>query len=90
MLGTEIEVPTLNGKASLKIPECTQPETIFRLKGKGIPHLQGFGSGDQYVRIKIKMPPKLNHKEKSMIQELATMRGENTLSSDSMEFIRRR
>ena len=59
ILGDEIEVPTLDGKADLKIPKGTQPGTIFRMKGKGITHLNSHGSGDELVHITVEIPEKL-------------------------------
>ena len=59
-LGDEIEVPTLEGHAKLKIPPGTQPGTVFRMKGKGIPFLHGYGKGDEMVEVNVKVPVKLN------------------------------
>jgi len=71
ILGTEINVPTLDGDASLKIPAGTQPSTLFRLKGKGIPHLQGFGKGDQFVKVKVQLPKSLSKQERKLVEELS-------------------
>lgn len=69
-LGGEIEVPTLEGKdAKLKIPSGTQPETVFRMKSKGIPNLRGFGVGAQNVIIHVKIPTKLSKKQKELLEE---------------------
>jgi len=68
-LGGEIKIPTLQGKADLKIPHGTQSETVFRLRGKGIPHLRGFGSGDQLVKVTIEVPEKLSKKQKELLKE---------------------
>ena len=68
-LGDEIEVPILLGKAKMKIPTATQSHTVFRLKGKGIPHLQGYGSGDQKVRVIVDIPKSLSRKQKEQIKE---------------------
>lgn len=70
-LGDEIEVPTLTGKARLKIPSGTQNETIFRFRGKGLPRLRGFGHGDELVRISIAIPRKLTSKQKTLMMQLA-------------------
>lgn len=75
-LGDELEVPTLDGKIKLKIPEGTQPGTQFRLKGKGIPHLRGYGRGDQHVKVNVVVPKKLNEKQKKILQEFAEISGE--------------
>jgi molecular chaperone DnaJ len=68
-LGDEIEVPTLNGKAKLKIPKGTQTHTSFRLKGEGIPDVHGRGKGDEYVRVIVKTPTKLTDKQKQLLLE---------------------
>lgn len=68
-LGTEIDVPVLGGKAKLKIPPGTQPGTIFRMKGKGITHLNGYGKGDQYVTVDVEVPEKLTKKQKELLKE---------------------
>lgn len=75
-LGTEIEVPTLEGPVQLKIPEGTQTGTSFRLKGKGVPRLRGFGRGDQYVKVAVVVPKNLNQKEKDLLRQWAQLRGE--------------
>jgi len=73
LLGTEIEVPTLEGSANLKIPSGTQPNTVFRVKGKGVKHLKGFGHGDQFVTVKVHIPKHLSGKEKQLVQELGDL-----------------
>ncbi|MGV8172524.1 MAG: molecular chaperone DnaJ [Candidatus Woesearchaeota archaeon] len=69
ILGDEVEVPTLNGKAMLKIPKGTQPETTFRMKNKGIQHLNHPGSGDQLVKVRIEIPEKLTRRQEELIKE---------------------
>ena len=81
-LGTEMEVPTLDGKAKIKIPEGTQPGTSFRLRGKGIPHLRGYGHGDQHVRITVTVPRKLSAKQKELLREYAHLSGEEVIDQD--------
>ncbi len=71
ILGTEVEVPTLEGKAVLKVPAGTQTNTILRLKGKGISHLRGFGNGDQHVKVLAKFPTAVSGKEKELLQDYA-------------------
>jgi len=66
-LGATIEVPTILGKAELKVPQGTQPETLLRMKGKGLPNLRHYGTGDQYVKITIDVPTKLNKKQKELL-----------------------
>ena len=72
-LGTEIEVPTLNGKALLKIPAGTQPGAMFRLKGKGVKNLQGYGHGDLHVRIDVEVPTQLTAVQRAKLQEFADL-----------------
>jgi len=69
-LGDVIEVPTLKGDAELKIPAGTQSHTVFRMRGKGVKHLHGSGSGDQLVRVILKTPTKLTKHQKEIIKEL--------------------
>lgn len=68
-LGDEIEVPTLEGPVSFKIPEGTQPGAVFRLKGKGIPHLRGYGRGDQIIKVNVVIPTKLTDKQKELLRK---------------------
>ena len=68
-LGTEINVETVEGKVKLKIPSGTQPETVIRLRGKGISHLRGSGKGDHYVRIKVVVPKNLSSRQKELLKE---------------------
>lgn len=77
-LGDEIEVPTLDGKVQLRIPEGTQTATVFRLKDKGVPHLRGSGRGDQHVKVKVITPKKLTDKQKELLLEFAKDGGEDT------------
>ena len=71
--GAEIEVPTLEGRALLKIPAGTQPATMFRVKGKGVKNLQGYGHGDLHVRVQVEVPTRLNHEQKAKLQEFAVL-----------------
>jgi molecular chaperone DnaJ len=68
-LGDEIEIPTLDGKTKFTIPEGTQPGTVFRLRGKGIPHLQGYGRGDQVIKVNVVIPSKLSEKQKELLRQ---------------------
>ncbi|GBD38037.1 Chaperone protein DnaJ [bacterium HR37] len=72
-LGTEIEIPTLEGKTTLKIPPGTQPGQIFKLKGKGIVGLNGRGRGDLYVRVQVEVPVKLSPKQRQLLEEFARL-----------------
>jgi len=71
VLGTDLEVPTLTGKARIKIEPGTMAGKMLRLKEKGIPHLNSYGRGDQLIRIQIWVPPKVNSREKELLKELA-------------------
>ena len=72
-LGAEIEVPTLNGKASIRLPAGTQPGTMFRLRGKGVKNVQGYGHGDLHVRINVEVPTHLTSVQKAKLQEFAEL-----------------
>jgi molecular chaperone DnaJ len=72
-LGDEIEVAALEGNEKLKIPEGTQAGTVFRIKGKGVPHISGFGRGDQHIRVKVITPSKLSEKQKELLREFARL-----------------
>lgn len=74
-LGDEIDVPTLEGDTKLKIPEGTQTGTIFRMKGKGVPHVSGFGRGDQHFVVKVETPVRLSDKQKELLKEFASLGG---------------
>ncbi|WP_339063750.1 molecular chaperone DnaJ [Tepidibacillus marianensis] len=87
-LGDEIEVPTLDGRVKLKIPEGTQTGTNFRLKGKGVPHLRFGGAGDQHVKVVIVTPTQLTDRQKELIKELGSLSGEETHSQSKSFFER--
>lgn len=70
VLGTEVEVPTLNGRAKLKIEAGTQPGKFLKMREKGIQHLNSHGAGDQLVKINIHIPKNVNTKEKELLKEL--------------------
>jgi molecular chaperone DnaJ len=76
-LGTEIEVPTLDGKAKVKVPAGTQSGQVYRLRGRGIPNLGSYGSGDQLVRIAIETPRKLTKRQRELLEEFARESGED-------------
>lgn len=75
-LGAEIEVPTLDGKVKLNIPEGTQTGTVFRLKGKGVPFLRSGGRGDQFVTVKIAVPKGMSSAQKEALRQYAASMGE--------------
>lgn len=70
VLGTSVEVPGIKSKAKIKIDAGTQSGKILRLRGKGIPNIQGYGVGDQYVHINIWTPTKVSKEEKEMLEKL--------------------
>ncbi len=72
-LGAEIEVPTITGRASIKVPAGTQGGTIFRLKGKGVRNVQGYGMGDLHVRVTVEVPTHLNSAQRAKLQEFGEL-----------------
>jgi molecular chaperone DnaJ len=77
-LGSEIEVPTLEGEVKLKIPAGTQSGSVFRLRGKGVPDLHGYGRGDQRIRLVVDTPKKLTARQRELLEEFAQLAGEDT------------
>ena len=77
VLGAELEIPTIDGKVKYDLPEGTQTGTTFRLKGKGIPALNGRGRGDQYVTVYIETPRNLNREQKEALKKFAESVGDN-------------
>jgi len=78
-LGGEVNVPTLDGKAALKIPAGTQGGTVFKLRGKGVPNLNSSQRGDLLVRVLVEVPSKLNGEQRHKLEEFAELCGdENT------------
>ena len=75
-LGAEVEVPTLGGRAKIRVPAGTQTGSVFRLRGKGMPRLQGIGSGDLHAKVKIKTPSSLTDRQKQLLEALAVEFGE--------------
>ena len=74
-LGGELEVPSLDGRGKLKIPAGTQPGTVLRIRGKGVPRRMMAGRGDQLVEIVVEVPKKLTSEQRRVIEELATLVG---------------
>ena len=76
-LGAEIEVPTLEATAEIKIPAGTQNGAVFRLKGKGVKNVQGYGHGDLMVKVQVEIPAKLNSAQRAKLEEFAKLCDEN-------------
>lgn len=89
-LGDEVEVPTLTGKALLKIEPGTQPGKILKMRGKGLGRLNSSGTGDQLVRINVAIPSKLSSKEKDLLKQLSDMPNiKNSVKSEEKKFHKR-
>ncbi|WP_240411373.1 molecular chaperone DnaJ [Limosilactobacillus vaginalis] len=76
-LGDEVKVKTVHGDVNLKIPAGTQSETNFRLRGKGVPHLNGNGNGDEHVTVHVHTPKRLNKRQKEAMMAFAAASGED-------------
>lgn len=89
-LGGEAQVPTLNGMIPLHIPPGTQPGAEFRLEGRGLPNLRGYGRGDLRVKVLVEIPSHLTHKQRELLEELHRLEnGEGTpLSRSFFEKVR--
>ena len=75
-LGAELEIPTIDGKVKWTLPEGTQPGTTFRLRGKGIPSINGRGRGDQYVTVQVQVPRNLSREQKEALHAYGQAMGE--------------
>ncbi len=76
-LGAELEVPTMTGRASIRVPSGTQSGTMFRLKGRGVKNLQGYGTGDLLVRVSVEVPTHLNSVQRAKLEEFGQLCDEN-------------
>ena len=83
ILGTEVAVPTVNGKAKIKIDAGTQGGKVLRLRNKGIPDINGYGKGDQLVNVNVWTPQKLNKEEKAAIEKLRDSKNFEPQPTDS-------
>ena len=70
VFGIQVEVPTIDGRAKIKIPQGTQSSKIFRLKGKGFPEVNGYGRGDQLIHVNVWTPQNFTHEEKEMLDQM--------------------
>jgi len=85
VLGTTLRVPTLDGKTDLKVPSGTQPGTRFRLKGKGVKNIKGFGSGDLYVVVNVDIPTNLSKDEKECFEKISKLRNDEKRLASVLE-----
>ena len=69
-LGGDVEVPTIDGYAQLKIPAGTESGKIFRLRNKGLSHVNGYGKGDQHVQVTVEVPTRLTSQQKKLLKDL--------------------
>jgi molecular chaperone DnaJ len=76
-LGGEVEVPTLDGKGKVRVPPGTQPGSMLRVKGKGIPHRGGLGRGDQRVEVTLEVPTHLTDRQRELLEQLGRELGED-------------
>lgn len=91
VLGAEVDVPTLNGKAAIKVPAGTQPGSMFRLRGHGVRNVQGYGHGDLHVRINVEVPTHLTAAQKAKLTEFSELCNgkENPISQSFFEKARK-
>ena len=78
MLGATLEIPTIDGKVKYDLPEGTETGSMFRLRGKGIPVLNGRGRGDQYITVNIATPKNLTKEQKEALRKFSELLGEET------------
>ena len=84
-LGAELEIPTIDGNVKYTMPEGTQTGATFRLRGKGIPSLNGRGRGDQYVTVKVQVPTGMNKEQKDALREFARTMGDAAHGGDPIK-----
>ena len=77
-LGTQVDIPTMNGRVSMKIPSGTQSGTVFRVRGKGLPDVHGRGVGDLLVRVNVETPTNLSGRQRQLLEEFAKNASEET------------
>jgi molecular chaperone DnaJ len=79
-LGGEVEVPTIEGFAKLKLAPGTENGKVFRLRGKGMPNVEGYGAGDLHVRVGVEVPTRLSSKQRKLLKEFSESREEENYS----------
>lgn len=89
LIGTQVEVPTLTGKAQLSIPSGTHPGQIFRLKGKGFPDIGGYAPGDMLIKIIVDVPNHLNDEERQLVEKLRKVANNAPLVTDFRDKMKR-
>ena len=92
VLGATLEIPTIDGQVKYDIPEGTQTGAVFRLRGKGIPVLNGRGRGDQYVTVVIETPRGLNREQKEALKKFSETLGEKNYEKRKsfLDFLRKK
>ncbi|UFT97825.1 molecular chaperone DnaJ [Radiobacillus kanasensis] len=88
-LGDELEIPTVHGKIKLKIPAGTQTGKVFRLKGKGVPNVRGYGQGDQHVKIRVVTPTNLSDRQRELLREFNDISGNQPADEHEDSFFQR-
>ena len=85
-LGDEVEAPTVHGNVKLKIPAGTQTGKTFRLKGKGVPNVRGYGQGDQHIQVRVITPKKLTSRQKELLKEFHEISSDNPVNGQEDSF----
>jgi molecular chaperone DnaJ len=85
-LGDEITVSSVDGKVKMKVPAGTKTGSTFRVKGKGMPYMHGYGQGDLHVKVDIEVPSKLTEKQKELLRKFAKLRGEKPAKENQKGF----
>jgi len=80
-----VDVPTLEGQARLTVPPGTQDDSVFRLKGSGLPRLDARGKGDEYIRVRIKVPKKLTSEQKQLLKKFSELEGSKKSFLDKLK-----
>lgn len=89
IIGTPVEIPTVDGKVKLNIESGTQPGKVLRLKGKGLPDVNGYGKGDLLVRVDVFVPKNISSEDRKLVEKLASSPSFNPTSSDKEGFFSR-
>ena len=87
-LGAETKIDTLDGKETLRIPPGTQPNQVFRVRGKGVQFLDGSGRGDHYVHVVVRIPSSLTDEQRRLLEQLASLEGEQPLERGVLDKVK--